>query len=78
MKPLPGVMLTQEDYDAWQWVLHRFMSRPVPDLGGLSNRSDRLDFSHMRGAMLAYTQVGLTAKERNFMLARWGQDSWKL
>jgi hypothetical protein len=82
MKPLPsappGVMLTPEDRDTWQHVLHRFMRRPVPDLGGLSNQSDRLDFSHMRSAMLAYAQVGLTMKERHFLLARWGQDSWKL
>ena len=78
MKHVPGVMLSQEDYDVWHCVLHRFMYRPVPDLGGISTHSDILDFLHMRAAMLSYTQVGLTAKERNFLLAHWGQDSWKL
>lgn len=49
LKPRParGVMLSQEDYTAWQWVLHRFMQRPVPDLGGLSALSDRRDYLNM-------------------------------
>jgi hypothetical protein len=48
MKPLHGVLLSPEDNDAWQHVLHRFMWRPVPDLGGLSRLSDRRDFTLMR------------------------------
>jgi hypothetical protein len=82
MKPLPPAQLTDEDYVIWWIVTRMFWCQPgVGYLVHLEERArncDRRDADMMYGAMKAYGLVGLRPKERNFLLARWGQDSWKL
>jgi hypothetical protein len=78
MRERPTFQLTREDIDIWVFVgLHHPFTNNA-DLERTSFDSDRADFSRMQSALVFYGRFGLSRRERSFVLARWGQDSWEL